>query len=186
MMIIGQDCFGRTMVSNTCRSIGGMDDSTAIGTVLREIRQIAGIGNIVGVLIKTENWYERGNRARYSIAHPVTIQFATEAGALVATRAFHKVYQRDDHGGPRTLKLEFSNKEMDVSVEPFCRAGLRVGMGKDIEFFVQPWWINGETAAAYDVVNEAAENWSDNKDRPHRDFGGGTGATNWESTYANH
>ena len=133
------------------------------------------------------NWFEGGDshRARFSIAHPVIIQFATEAGALTASRSLHRVYSRDDRGGSRTLKLEFSNKEMDVSVKPFCCAGLRVGLGKDIEFFVQPWVINKDTEEAYDIVNQPALDSADNKDRPHRDFGGGSGATNWKSSYPN-
>ena len=186
-MIIGYDSFGRSLVSNTCRSLGGMDDSISVGGVLRDIAQIEGAGNIVGVLIKIENWFEGvTHKARYSIAHPVTIQFATEKGATTAARSLHRVYSRDDRGGSRTLKLEFSNKEMDVSVKPLCCAGLRVGLGKDIEFFVQPWVINKDTDEAYDIVSQPAFEWADKKDRCHRDFGGGTGADDWEPSYPNH
>ena len=72
---------------------------------------------------------------------------------------------------------------MDASVKTLMCAGLRVGVRKEIDFFVQPWVIHKDTAGEYDIVNQPAAEWSDNKDGCTRDFGGGIGADDWEHDF---
>ena len=158
-----------------------MDDSISVGEVLRSISEIEGAGKIVGVLINTEKWREpKTRKERFSIAHPVTVQFDTGRGATTAARNFYREYDRVDGGGRRTLKLEFSNREMDASVKTLMCAGLRVGIGKEIDFFLQPWFIHKGTNEEYDIVNQPALEWSVNREGCIRNFGGGIGEEDWE------
>ena len=122
-----------------------MDDIN-LGQCIREISEIQGVGNIVGLLVNVEWWKEGySGRDRASIKHPVVIQFDTERGAQSAAREFRRDYKRTDRGGRRTLLLEHSNREMDISVKTLVCDGLRVGLGKDVDFFLQPWLVNKGT-----------------------------------------
>ena len=147
-----------------------MDDIN-LGQCIREISEIQGVGNIVGLLVNVERWKERhSGRDRASIKHPVVIQFDTERGALSAAREFRRDYKRTDGGGRRTLLLEHSNRELDISVKTLVCDGLRVGLGKDVDFFLQPWLVNKGTDEQYDIMNEAADQWPLNRDGMVRNF----------------
>ena len=180
-MMQASDALGRTFASNTCRLLGGMDDGINVGQCIREISEIQGVGNIVGLLVNVERWKERqSGKERASIRHPVSIQFDTERGAISAAREFRREYKRADGGGRRTLLLEHSNREMDISLKTLVCDGLRVGLGKDIDFFLQPWLVHKGTNEEYDIVNQPAHQWSVNRDGVIRNFGGGIGEEGWQ------
>ena len=77
--------------------------------------------------------------------------------------------------------MEHSNREMDISVRTLVCDGLRVGLGQDVDFFLQPWIVNKGTEDQYDIMNQAADQWPINRDGMIRNFTGGKdGEDGWQ------
>ena len=175
---VAKDLWGRTLVSNVCFSIGGMDDGFSIGWAFRELWRL--FGGICAIKVKMESWWADGeNCRRHSIGHPVYVQFSNADTAKKALDEWEHVYDRDDAGGNRTLKLEYCNREFQIRPGDVDEHTVRSSLGQGIEWFTRPRIMEEGTEKEFDAMNQPADTWPCNRNKARRDFGGGRGESNW-------
>ena len=122
------------------------------------------------------------------LAHPLFIQFKEQEAGLRAKQEYQVHRKREDDGGNRTLKFEYSRIEFKLEKgESIPNRGLgpRISTIRGLEWFVQPCWVERKMNGVdveFDVFNTAAEDWPMNKGRPARKFcGGKSGTSTWSN-----
>ena len=175
------DSRGRDYVSNVCAVLGGLGDKDVIAEAIEDLGTH---GLLVGVSIQVDKRVDRdegtgpqGDR-RFSIGHPCFAQFKEQRGLSAAMEHYGCTSQREDAGGIRTVKFEYSKWEMNLAKEG--REGpntlYRISCGEGWGFPEQPCYYGAQG----NIFGTPAESCLINLGKRPRAFTHGTcGSESW-------